>query len=93
MKQKTAEKVAFSLNLTIDKAEALFLANALKTYALDCPQQMKGRELAGIEKAGRKFCAKVVKAMEAKGQDGLDVEQGFIDARNEFCGIGEDEDL
>lgn len=81
------------MKVELTKDEALFIARALKVYAVANAESQTPRELAEMEKAGRKLCSKLSR-MEAKSnKDTLEIEAAFLGARQEFCGIGEDEDL
>ena len=86
------------MKVELNKEEALFLANALGKFPGYEMQNTKPKELAAIEKAGRKLCTKFLKAIEPKKEPegveaAFEIEKAFISARGEFCGISPDEDL
>lgn len=81
------------MKIELTKDEALFIAGALKAYAVTSLETRKPGELMAIEMKGRKLCSKLSR-MEAKNnKDTLEIEREFLAARQEFCGIGEDETL
>ena len=81
------------MKVELDTKEALFVAKALKAYAGESLENMNGPELTQAEKTGRKVCSRFLESLDGKKADAMELEEAFNQAREAFCGIGNDSDL
>lgn len=83
------------IELTIEEAD--FIAKALKAYAVELMEYGATRkpaiDLTQAEKTGRKICARFFDEMPGEGVEAMSLEESFNQAREAFCGIGNDSDL
>lgn len=81
------------MKVELSNEEAGFIAKALKAYAGEALEKLKGPELTQAEKTGRKLCARFLDELPGEGVEAMSLEESFNQAREAFCGIGNDSEL
>ena len=82
------------MKVELTKAEALFIAEALRVYAINSIETAKrDKPLLSVEVTGRALCSMLSQMAAGNPRDNLEIEEAFLKARNEFCGIGDDKDI
>ncbi|MCF0224932.1 MAG: hypothetical protein HUK20_11745 [Fibrobacter sp.] len=82
------------MNLDFTDNELMMIGEALKQYAGYALEHggHDGADVLQVEIMGRALCSKILRAVDF-GHVQKGIEDAFVDARNEFCGIADDCEL